>query len=78
MDSAHTFTCEEILQRLNVSVKDGLNSEQVERLREKYGLNGKTKLCHVHGCQDCLTNVISKRWDSRNVFAFSVIYQVSK
>ncbi|XP_065054226.1 sarcoplasmic/endoplasmic reticulum calcium ATPase 1-like [Rhopilema esculentum] len=39
MDSAHTFTCEEILQRLNVSVKDGLNSEQVERLREKYGLN---------------------------------------
>lgn len=44
MDLAHTRSTDEVLDHFQVSASEGLSNDQVEKSREKYGLNGMTYL----------------------------------
>lgn len=44
MEAAHTYSVSQVLKHLNVSETKGLSSEQVEKLQEIHGPNGKVQL----------------------------------
>ena len=50
MDRAYMKTVEEVLEHFQVKEEDGLSVDDVEKLREKYGPNGR-KMTDVHA--DC-------------------------
>lgn len=41
MEAAHTKTVDEVLEFFGVTEEEGLTSERVASLREKYGANGE-------------------------------------
>lgn len=47
MDKAYMKTVEEVLEHFQVKEEDGLSVDDVEKLREKYGPNGR-KMTDVH------------------------------
>lgn len=48
MENAHTKTVEEVLGHFGVNESTGLSLEQVKKLKERWGSNGR---CLVHGLQ---------------------------
>lgn len=44
MEQAHTYSVSEVLKHLNVSETKGLSSQEVEKLKEIHGPNGKVNL----------------------------------